>query len=77
MPLNALSGGVSVRDDTVYVEQLALRTAETSLSVDGAVQQYLTTPIVNMQISSDKVSLPEMARLVPALAGVRCSRRSS
>src|SRR5207247_3890776 len=69
--LNALSGGVSVRDDTVFVEKLALRTAESSLSVDGAVQQYLTTPILNMQISSDKVSLPEIARLVPALGGTR------
>jgi len=46
-------------------------TAESSLSIDGAVQQYLTTPVVNVQVSSDKLSLPELARLVPALAGVR------
>ena len=69
--LNALSGGVSVRNDTVYVDKVAVRTAESSLSIDGAVQQYLTTPVVNLQLSSDKLSLPEMARLVPALAGVR------
>src|SRR6266508_1596113 len=31
--LNALSGAVSVKEDTVYVENLALRTAETSLSM--------------------------------------------
>jgi len=36
--LNALSGGVSVRDDSIFVDRLALRTAETSLSLDGAVQ---------------------------------------
>ena len=42
LALNALSGGVSVQDDTVFVDKLALRTAETSLSVDGAVQHYLT-----------------------------------
>jgi autotransporter translocation and assembly factor TamB len=69
--VNALSGGVAVRDDTVFVEKLALRTAESSLSVDGAVQQYLSTPIFNLQISSDKLSLPEIARLVPALSGVK------
>ncbi|HEY3044363.1 MAG TPA: translocation/assembly module TamB domain-containing protein [Vicinamibacterales bacterium] len=69
--LNELSGGVSVRNDTVYVDKVALRTAESSLSIDGAVQQYLTTPVVNMEVSSDKLSLPEMARLVPALAGIR------
>src|SRR5438132_5055220 len=69
--LNALSGGVSVRDDTVFVDKLALRTEETSVAVDGAVQQYLTKPVFKLQISSDKLSLPEIARVVPALAGVR------
>ncbi|PYQ91392.1 MAG: hypothetical protein DMG02_05235 [Acidobacteria bacterium] len=68
--LNALSGGVAVHDDAVHIEKLALRTAETSLSVDGAVQNYLTEPNLNLQISSDKLSIPEIARLVPALAGV-------
>src|SRR5205823_6889632 len=65
--LNALSGGVAVHDDAVHIEKLALRTAETSLSVDGAVQNYLTEPNLNLQISSDKLSIPEIARLVPAL----------
>ena len=59
------------RTTRVFVDKLALRTAETSLSIDGAVQHYLTTPIFNLQISSDKLSLPEIARLVPALAGIR------
>ena len=69
--LNALSGGVSVRNDTLFVEKLALRTEETSVSIDGAVQNYLSTPVFNFQISSDKTSVPEIARLVPALAGIR------
>src|SRR5438445_298111 len=69
--LNALSGGVAVRDDTVFVDKLALRTEETSLSVDGAVQQYLTRPVFKLEVSSDKLSLPEIARLVPALTGIR------
>ncbi|HWF85936.1 MAG TPA: AsmA family protein, partial [Vicinamibacterales bacterium] len=69
--LNALSGGVSVRNDTVFVDKLALRTAETSLSLDGTVQQYLTKPVFKLQLTSDKFSLPEIARLVPALAGVK------
>ncbi len=71
LALNALSGGIAVKDDTVFVEKLALRTAETSLSIDGAVQHYLTQPILNLQISSDKLSVPEIARLMPALAGIR------
>ncbi len=71
LALNALSGGVAVKDDTVFVESLALRTAETSLSVDGEIQHYLTKPVFNLEISSDKLSIPELARIVPALAGVR------
>src|SRR4029077_10919984 len=71
LALNALSGGIAVKDDTVFVEKLALRTSETSLSFDGAVQHYLTRPVFNLQISSDKLSIPEIARLVPALAGIR------
>jgi autotransporter translocation and assembly factor TamB len=69
--LNALSGGVAIRNDTVYVDKLALRTEESSLSVDGAVQNYLSKPRFNMQISSDKLSIPEIARVLPALAGIR------
>jgi autotransporter translocation and assembly factor TamB len=68
--LNALSGGVSVKDDTLFVDKLAVRTAETSLSIEGAVQHYITRPSFNLQISSDKLSIPEIARLVPSLAGV-------
>src|SRR5205085_4808250 len=64
LAVNALSGGVAVKDDTVFVEKLALRTAESSLSMNGAVQQYLSKPIFNLQISSDKLSLPEIAQLV-------------
>jgi autotransporter translocation and assembly factor TamB len=69
--LNALSGGVAVRDDEVFFDKLALRTAESTLSFVGTIQQYLTKPVFNLEVSSDKLSLPEIARLVPALAGVK------
>ncbi len=71
LALNALSGGIAVRDDTLFVDKLALRTSETALSIDGAVQNYLTRPNFNLQMNSDKLSLPEIARLVPALANIR------
>src|SRR6185295_7325820 len=71
LALNALSGGVSVKEDTLFVEKLALRTSESSLSVDGAVQHYLTRPQFNLQITSDKLSLPEIAQIIPALAGIQ------
>src|SRR3954471_20501558 len=53
LALNALSGGIAVKDDTLFVEKLALRTSETSLSINGAVQQYLSKPVFNLEISSD------------------------
>jgi hypothetical protein len=53
------------------VQKLALRTPETSLSFDGAVQNYLTRPVFRLSISSDKLSVPEIATIVPALSGIR------
>src|SRR5471030_1593576 len=70
LALNELSGGIAVKDDTVFVEKLALRTSETSLSADGAVQHYLTKPVFNLQVSSEKLSIPEIALVVPSLAGI-------
>jgi autotransporter translocation and assembly factor TamB len=69
--MNALSGGVAVVDDTLHVRRLALRTAESSLSVDGTVRQYRTRPVFKLRVSSDKLSLPEIAHVVPALSGIR------
>ena len=61
---------MAVRDDEIFLDKVALKTEETSLSVSGAVRHYLTEPIFNLELSSEKVSLPEIARLVPALEGI-------
>ena len=68
--LNALSGRVSQRDDDLYLDGVAVRTAESSLKVDGRIVNYLSEPSVEIQASSDKLVIPEIARLVPALAGI-------
>ena len=68
--LNGLSGHVSVRDDTIFIENLALRTEESALRVEGSIEHYLDKPVFKLEASSDKLSLPEIARVVPALAGV-------
>ena len=69
--LNALSGGIAVKDDDLFVDKLALRTEESSMSIDGAVQNYLTRPVFNLRISSDKLSLREIGWIVPAVANVK------
>ncbi|HYM23136.1 MAG TPA: translocation/assembly module TamB domain-containing protein [Vicinamibacterales bacterium] len=71
LALNALSGGIAVHDDAVHVQKLQLHTAESSIAIDGAVQSYLSKPNLNLRVTSDKLSIPEIARLVPALAGVK------
>jgi autotransporter translocation and assembly factor TamB len=68
--LQALSGTASVRDGSLFLEDVAVRTDETSIFVDGAVRNYLTTPVLNLNASSDSVSLPEIARLIKNLEGI-------
>src|SRR5262245_15413641 len=70
LALNALSGAVAVKDDTVFLDEIAIRTAETSLAVDGAIQNYLARPLFNLHVSSDKLAIGEIARLVPSLSGI-------
>lgn len=70
LALNSFSGGIAVLDDTVFLESLAVRTSETSVWIDGAVRQYLASPILNLRVTSDKTSIPELAQIVPGLSGI-------
>ena len=65
--LTELTGKLAVRDDNLYVEKMSIRTAESSLTVDGVVENYLKTPVVKVTTTGD-VSLPEVGRVVPAAA---------
>jgi autotransporter translocation and assembly factor TamB len=66
--LRELKGKIAVRDDNVYFEDIVLRLAETALTVDGVVEQYLKTPVVKLT-TAGKISLPEVGRVLPALSG--------
>src|SRR5262245_7299856 len=66
--MQSLTGAVSVRDDNLYFENLAIRTGDSSVAARGVVQQYLRTP--NWQITaSGTVSLPEIAGVLTPVAG--------
>jgi translocation-and-assembly-module (TAM) inner membrane subunit TamB-like protein len=69
LALNSLTGGVSVRNDTLFLNNISVRTAESSLAINGAIEHYLTKPVVNVKAESDKLSLPELAAIFPALVG--------
>ncbi|MEP6893045.1 MAG: translocation/assembly module TamB domain-containing protein, partial [Gaiellaceae bacterium] len=66
--LQQLTGKLAVRDDNLYMEGVTLKTNETSLSIDGVIEGYLGAPAVKLTTTGN-VSLPEVARIVPAAAG--------
>ena len=68
--LNSLSGRISQRDDNLYLDDLAIRTPESSLTLDGRIVNYLSQPVVELQATSDRLVISEIARLVPALRGI-------
>jgi autotransporter translocation and assembly factor TamB len=70
LALGRLAGGLAVRDDNLYVERLELDTAESSLRIDGVIEQYLETPVIKVT-TTGHVSLPEIGRVVPAVAPYR------
>ena len=66
--LTELTGKIAVRDDNLYLDRLSIRTAESSVTVDGVIEDYLATPVLKMT-TSGSASLPEIARVVPGAAG--------
>jgi translocation and assembly module TamB len=65
--LEELTTKVAVRDDDVFIEAFRLRTAESTLAVDGVVEDYLATPVLGVTTTGN-VSLAEIGRIVPAAA---------
>jgi translocation and assembly module TamB len=66
--LESLSGKISVRDDNLYLDKVAIKTAHSTLSIDGVIEQYLRTPNLKLT-TTGSVSLPEIGAIVPAAAG--------
>lgn len=68
LSVQQLTGKLAVRDDNLYMEGITLKTSETSVTVNGVVERYLSTPILKLTTTGN-VSLPEVGRVVPAAAG--------
>ena len=69
LALNSLSGGVAVRNDALYLDRIAVHTSESEVAIDGAIQNYLSTPVLQLKVASEKLSMPELATVLPALKG--------
>jgi autotransporter translocation and assembly factor TamB len=68
--LNALSGRIATRNDTLYFDKVAIRAEQSAIAIDGAVQNYLRRPALQLRVGSEKVVTAEIARIVPALSGI-------
>lgn len=66
--VNDLSGVIRRTPNTVTLENVSLRTAETSLRVSGTVNNVEGGPSLDLRASSDKLTVSDIAKLVPVLA---------
>ena len=68
--VNALSGVIRRRENGIILENVSLRTEETSLRVDGTIGNIEEgTRTIDLKASSDKFDVEEFARIFPALRG--------
>jgi autotransporter translocation and assembly factor TamB len=68
--INSLSGVVRRTEDGVRIDNLALRTEESAVSVEGSIANLESeTPVLDLRLSSNKLAVDEIAKLVPALRG--------
>ena len=71
LDVNQVQGTVSVRADDLFLDKVKVHTAESALNVDGVVENYVTSPVLKLQVNSERLSVPEVARVAPALQGVK------
>jgi len=66
--LQQMTGTIAVRNDNMYLDRMVVKTGESSVSVDGVIEQYLRTPLIKFT-ADGSVSLPEIGRVLPAASG--------
>ena len=70
LDVNDLSGRIVRTPNQLHFDNVALRTAESSLKVDGTVHNIEGgPPAVDIRASSEKLTIEEIGRVVPALRG--------
>jgi len=68
--VNALSGVIRRRENGLILENVSMRTEETSLRIDGTIGNIEEgTRTIDLKASSDKFDVEEIARIFPALRG--------
>lgn len=64
-----LAGRIATREDDLHVEKLLLQTAQSSLTIDGVVRNYLAAPSMQITATSPGLSLPELGGVLPVVQG--------
>jgi autotransporter translocation and assembly factor TamB len=68
LTMQQLAGALALRDDNLYLQGLSFKTSETSLTLDGVIERYLSDRVLKLT-TTGTLALPEIGRIVPALAG--------
>ena len=68
--VNAMSGVIRRKPNEIAFDNVSVRTEESSLQVIGTVRNIEgKAPILDLKVTSDKLALNEVAKIVPALRG--------
>jgi len=68
LTVTQVAGRIGTREDNLNVEKLSVRTPQSSVTIDGVIQNYLQNPSLQLTVSA-KMSLPEFAGVLPAVGG--------
>jgi translocation-and-assembly-module (TAM) inner membrane subunit TamB-like protein len=60
-------GLVELREDDLQLGGVSIRTAESSLKVNGTIRKYRSAPVLALHVHSDPLSLPEVRRVFPGM----------
>ncbi len=71
LALHTLSGRFAGTAEDIGIEGLILETDESRLTADASVNGLAGTPTVDIKARSERVSLPEIGRIVPAISTVK------
>jgi autotransporter translocation and assembly factor TamB len=67
--VTSLTGRTGTRGDDLHVENVAIHTGSSAVTIDGAVRNYLSRPDLNVTVTSPRVSIPEFAGVLPGARG--------
>src|SRR6185436_10532650 len=68
LEIRQVNGAIAVESDKINFKALTVRTAETCICTAGTPENYLKQPTFKLAVSLTPLSLPEVHRLVPAVA---------